>query len=128
MTILVTGLLFIVPSVQYHSQSLRALGENRGKRNNHLQVVSPSLVLMLNTDGKSCTENEYHSTSWLLCTRNIKLSSGCHFLSPIASLKLLFLPCRAERGTENNGETVLVIKAKQTNAGWREVVYSVKPF
>lgn len=96
-TILVTGLLFIVPLVQCHSQSLRAVRESRGKSNNYLQVASPSFMLMLNTDGELCTENENHSTSWLLCTRDITLGSDCHFLSPIASLKLLFLSCSAER-------------------------------
>lgn len=62
MTILVTGLLFVVPLVQCHSQSLQALGENRGKSNNPLQVASPSFMLMLNTDGGLCTDNEHHST------------------------------------------------------------------
>lgn len=127
MTILVTGLLFIVPLVQYHSQSLRTLRENRGESNNHLQVASPSFMLLLSTDGKLCTESEHHSTSWLLCTRDVKLAVTFLVLY-IASLKLLFLPCRAERWRKNNGDTVLVIKANQTNAGLRTVPYSVKPF
>jgi len=28
--------------------------------------------------------------SWLVCTSDVKLGNGCRFLSPTASLKLLF--------------------------------------
>lgn len=85
-------------------------------------------MLMLSTDGELCSENEYHSTSWLLCPRDIKLGSGCHFLSPLASLKLLFLSCGAERWTKTMESFSKFIKANQTNAGWRIIPYSVKPF
>lgn len=49
---------------------------------------------------ENCAENENHNSSWLLCTRDVKLGSDCHFLSPIASLKLLFLSCNTERWTK----------------------------
>lgn len=64
--------------------------------------------------------------SCLSCAGDVKLDNGCHFLSSITSLKLLFF-CSKQRCTKAL-HRVLVIKANRTIAGWRALCHPVKPF
>lgn len=125
MTILVTGYhsgyLFVVSLVQCHSQSLQALGENRGKSNNPLQVASPFHAYAKYWWWIVHWQWTPQHSRWL-CTRDVKLGCGCHFLSPV----VLFLSCRAERWTKTIErqfwflkQTKLVLDGKQFVILWR---------
>lgn len=128
-TILGTGLLFIpqlAPTPFLGTQS------SRGRQRKKQQSVTSCLTLFHTyakswwwpMNGKRALQ---HSPGFSTLAILSWLSNGCRFLRPIASLKLLLF-IQSREMYKSTGETVLIIKANHTKAGWRAVFHSVKAF